>query len=99
MGDYELVLVLRSNLGQGQKKLLEKVEDWVAKIKGKVETVKEWGKKPLVYPLKKETEGIFFEFNLVLPPNEVAPLEKKIRMEENILRSLLVKREGKSQAP
>lgn len=94
MRDYELVLVLSSLISEEeQKKLLDKVNGWIEKAKGRIEEVTGWGKKTLAYPLKKQPEGIYNLLTVKLSPAEVAPLGKKILMEENILRHLLVKRE------
>lgn len=91
MRDYELVVVVSSKIGEDeQKKLLVKIGDWVEKAKGKIKETVNWGKKPLAFPIKRENEGVYTLFNLTLPTGEVASLEKRVKMEENILRHLII---------
>lgn len=77
---------------ENQKKLVSKLKSLVEKAKGKVGKVDEWGKQELAYPIKKFTEGVFLLLNLDLPANAPAELEKKIKLEEEIIRYLLVRK-------
>lgn len=91
MRDYELVLVLDTKItGAKQKTLIDKVKKVVENGKGKVNSVDEWGKKELAYPIKKQTEAIYFLLQLELPPEALKKLEDSLRIEENVLRHLLV---------
>lgn len=94
MRDYELTLVLKPALtDQVREKLLEKIKKLVEDTKGKIESQDLWGKKLLAYSIKKENEGVFAYFVLFLPEKEVANIEKKIGIEEDILRYLLVRKD------
>ncbi len=92
MRTYELVLVIKSGISEvDRKKVLETVQKSLGEAKAEVV---EWGKKPLSYPIKKETEGIYFLLNIDYPEESVIPedFEKKLFANENILRHLFVKR-------
>lgn len=91
MRDYELVLVLKSDLTEvTREKLVEKVKKWIQDSGGKLASVDIWGKKELAYPIKKQNEGIYLLLNFSGNPPD---LEKKIKIEESILRYLLVRKE------
>lgn len=92
MNKYELTLVINPKLTDKEKEaLLAKVFSLVEKEGGRVEEKRAWGKKVLAYPIKKLTEG-FYEFLILsLEPFMVATVDKKIRVEENIIRYLLIK--------
>ena len=93
MGNYELTLVLRPSLTEdAREKILKKIEKLAEEAKGKAEPPVLWGKKVLAYPIKKEKEGVYTFFSLSLEGGETLPLERKIRMEEGILRHLLVRK-------
>lgn len=93
MRDYELTLILKPNLpDETREKLLEQIKKIVEGAKGKIESQDLWGKKTLAYSIRKEKEGVYVYFILTLPENEVFPLEKKIKIEEGILRHLLLKK-------
>lgn len=94
MNTYELTLILNPKLSDKDKEtLLLKVLSIVEKEGGKVEKKEEWGKKALTYPIKKFTEGFYEFLTLEMEPKIVVIVNKKIRLEENIIRYLLVKKE------
>lgn len=94
MRGYELVVIFSpKDSAEDRKKLLGKIKEDVEKAKGKIEKEEEWGRKELVYPIKKELEGVYFLFSLSLPAEQVANFEKKLKLEEKILRYLLVRKE------
>lgn len=86
---YNLTLVLKSTLKEGDiKKLVDSVKD--AFGKGKV-TERDWGQKPLSYPIKKEVSGHFV--SITAEPEEVISkdFEKKLYNNNEILRHLLLR--------
>lgn len=90
MRSYELVLVLRSSLSETQqKKLIDSIKSL---LKG-VKTIKEniLGQKPLSYPIKKEIAGFYIDWSFEME-SVPSDLEKKLLVNENILRHLLIRR-------
>ncbi len=88
---YELTVVLSPQLNEKDLSALkDAVEKLVEKIKGKAGKVEEWGTKKLSYPIKKETEGVFSFWRLELPTDGVAALDKELKVQDGILRYLLV---------
>lgn len=87
MRKYELTLVLKE---EGQEKILKKIEKWLGK--GKILSSKFWGKKKLSYPIKKEKEGnyLFLEIEM---PKKGGEIERNLRLEESVLRYLLVRKD------
>lgn len=99
MRGYELVLVLRAGVSEIEKK---KILDEVLKTLGEVKSeIKEWGRRTLAYPIKKEGEGLFVLMNIDCPNGALIPadLEKKLLMHEKILRHLLVRRKLEKKEP
>ena len=90
MRSYELVLVLRSSLSETQQK---KILDSIKSLLKPVKTVKEnvLGQKTLSYPIKKETAGIYLDWNF---DTESIPSDfgKKIFENEDVLRHLLIRK-------
>jgi len=94
MRDYELVLVIDPEVSEeDQKKLVNKVKKIIKDLKGKVEKTDEWGKRELAYPIKKKNLGYYFLLAVKLPPAVPAQIENKLKLEEKIIRYLLVKKE------
>jgi len=86
--NYELMLVLPD--GKQQKEAEALVKEWLGKSGGKVVKVDFWGKRDLVYPIKKQMKGVYVLFELELAADEVTELQKRIKLEEGLLRNLLV---------
>lgn len=94
MRDYELVLVIDPEAsGADQKKLVKSVKKIVEDLKGKVEKTDEWGKRELAYPIKKKNLGYYFLLAIKLPATAAIQIENKLKLEEKIIRYLLVKKE------
>lgn len=89
---YDVVLVFRSSLTSTQK---NKILDTVKKLLGeaKVAKVEEWGKKALAYPIKKETQGDYVILNVESEEGLKGDFEKRLLMEEAILRHLVLRRD------
>jgi len=89
---YDVALVLRSATTSTQKdKLLETVKKWLGEAK--VEKVEEWGKKKLSYPIKKENEGYYIILSVESEKGVQGDFEKRLIMEETILRHLVLRKD------
>jgi len=94
MRSYELVLILSSALEKAeQEKILGKIKKIIAEAGGKVGEVTEWGKRELAYPVKKQNEGIYLFLNLEIEGKEAKKIGEKLKIEESVLRHLLVRKE------
>ncbi len=92
MQNYELTIVLPGKTTAAKKKaMVEKVETMVKAFKGKIEKTDDWGEKELAYNIKKSETGNFTHFKLQLTPKDAKSLGDKIRLEEELLRYLLVR--------
>jgi len=60
---------------------------------GKIKVVKvdDWKVKELAYPINKQTEAYYLYFEVEAEEKYLPELNKKIKLEERILRSLIVK--------
>ncbi len=85
MQKYDLtVLVAKADVG-------EKIEKLIKALGGTAGRTIEMGKKQLAYPIKKITEALFFSWVLELDAPLVLQLEKKLTVDRDIIRHLLVK--------
>jgi small subunit ribosomal protein S6 len=88
MNSYYLTLIIKPDLEEKERKeLIESVTKKTDKI------VKEdlWGVKDMVYPIQKQTKGYFAHFEFESDPGNISGLDKYLKMEEDILRYLLVR--------
>ncbi len=91
MTDYEGIFVIDTKLGEEEtEKALVGIEGIIGKNGGKVEKRESWGKKNLAYEVKGEKEGAYFMVNFRAKPGTIRELEKSYRMNEAILRHLIL---------
>jgi small subunit ribosomal protein S6 len=88
---YDLTLVLRAGVkDEAKDKFVEKIEKTVKALEGKVIKVMEMGHKQLAYKLGGQSEGVYIDVVLEMPGAVVVQLEKKLTVDKEILRHLLV---------
>lgn len=90
MKDYELALLISPHLTETEvKEVVEKVKELVKQNGGQIIGEESWGKKDLAYSINKENQG-FYEFvYLSLEPLKIAEIEKKLKLENKILRYMI----------
>lgn len=95
---YETVMIVSATLGdEGQKALVEKFKDRIGRH-GTVESVDEWGKRRLAYPINKEAEGYYTLINFESTPDFTAELDRRYQITDGILRSIIIKKDPRNVA-
>lgn len=74
-----------------RKTLLDSMTKKMAGDEGKVTKEDLWGNKDLAYPIKKQTKGYIAHFEVLADPKDAKGLDKNLKVEEDILRYLLVR--------
>lgn len=93
MNSYYLTLVLKPDLEDSERKvLLDSISKKVTGSEGKVEKEDLWGVRPLAYPIKRKTSGYFAHFEISANPKDIKGLDKNLKLEEDVLRYLLIRR-------
>lgn len=96
MRHYELGLVLQPTLDEAEvTRLVEKIGQLLSTDGGNVTSVNVWGKRPLAYPIRRQREGIYVFLQAQIDPRKVEQLERSLKLDENVLRHLLVLTETK----
>ena len=94
MNKYEGVFIMKPDLNEdGLKGLLNLIDEEIKKKDGAVEEVKSWGKRRLAYSIKKFDEGVYYQLDFALAPAAVRDIERKFRLNDNILRFLVIRKE------
>ena len=88
---YETMLVF--SVANGDEAVTALVEKFKALIEanGPIESVDEWGKRKLAYPINYETEGYYMLVNFTSEPEFPAELDRIVKITEGVLRALTVK--------
>jgi small subunit ribosomal protein S6 len=90
MRTYELVCIIHPDLDEGAfKGIVEKVSGWVSEAGGNVDKVDIWGRRRMAYSIRKQREGQYVLLNISMSPAAAIGLERNIRFQESVLRSML----------
>lgn len=93
MNTYELTYVLDGKLTPAKRKsATAKMEDQIKVFSGKIVENKELGKKDLAYSIKKAESGYFISLELTMDGQNIKKLNDKLRVDEGILRYLIIKK-------
>ena len=95
MSKYEAVLVLSVKNGDEATQSLQEKFKALIEANGTLESVDEWGKRKLAYEINDRTEGYYVLVEFAAKPEFPKELERNYGIDENILRSIVVKKEVK----
>lgn len=90
MRKYELVCIIHPDLDENAfKAIVEKVSGWVTESGGTVDKVDIWGRRRMAYHINKQREGQYVLMHLSMAPTATAALERNMRFQESVIRSML----------
>jgi len=91
MNGYELMVLFGPDEAKEAK--IIKVKKIIEDAGGKVEDVSDWGVKDLAYPIKKFSKAQYLLFDCQLLPKSVLDVDKAVKISEDIIRYILVRKE------
>ena len=93
MNKYETVFIINPQVEDaGVKELTEKFSNLINND-GKVEEVKELGKKKLAYEIKKNKEGIYVQIDFEANPELIKELERNYRITDEVIKFIVVRKD------
>lgn len=96
MRNYEGVFIIDPDIStEASKGVVSQLQDMISKSGGRVDGIQEWGKKRLAYKIKKRHEGHYVLFNFQLDTEQTKKLEQSLRLNDQLLRYLLINKENK----
>ena len=96
MNKYELALVVDAKIEEDVRvATVEKAKDYVTKFGGNITNVDEWGKKKLAYEVQKMSEAYYYFIQFDAEPTVPAEVEQDVRIMDNVLRFLVVRKDEK----
>lgn len=96
MNSYEITVLLP---GTEDKNILDRLEKEIKEAGGIIGKNGEWGKRELAYPIKKQTEGVYYFMEVSLPADKTAEINRMLDNSEQVLRHLIVRTKSKVQNP
>lgn len=90
---YESMIVISTKLGDdGIKAVIEKFKDLISN-NATLDSVDEWGKRRLAYPINYETEGYYVLFNFESQADFPAELDRVYNITDGVIRTLIISKE------
>jgi small subunit ribosomal protein S6 len=97
---YETIYIVQPDLGEDELKALSaKVQDIVATMNGDFKRLEDWGVRKLAYPINKNPRGRYFYLRFDGDSALIAELERRLRLDDKVIRYQSVKLEQEVVAP
>jgi len=97
---YETMYILRPDIPEEEVEgHITKYRDLVTEAGAEVLDCQMRGKRRLAYPIANHREGIYVQLNHNGDGQQVATLERAMRLSEDVIRYLTVKQDGPMPAP
>jgi small subunit ribosomal protein S6 len=100
MRKYETIYIVKPDLAEDDlKAVTEKVQEIISGNKAEVKKLEDWGVRKLAYHINKFPRGRYFYLRFDAGADLVAELERRLRLDDRVLRYQSVKLEKEPEAP
>jgi small subunit ribosomal protein S6 len=94
--DYEILYIVRADLDDDKvQDVVKRVNTLIEKSGGATEQTSLWGKRKLAYEVKHQKEGSYVLQDFQIGPDRVPELESALKITEEVLRHLIVRKPEK----
>ena len=94
--DYELGFILNPEVSEEQNSsILERIQQIVNNHDGQVVRINQWGRRRLAYPIEHQRDGFYVFFDMILTPETVSELDRNLKVTEEVLRHIIIRRDPK----
>jgi small subunit ribosomal protein S6 len=94
--DYELGFILNPEVSEEQSSsILERIQQIVSNNDGQVVRINQWGRRRLAYPIEHQRDGFYVFFDMILNPETVSELDRNLKVTEEVLRHIIIRRDPK----
>jgi small subunit ribosomal protein S6 len=94
--DYEVLYIVRADLEDDKvQDIVKRVNTLIEKAGGSLERTNVWGKRKLAYEVKHQKEGSYVLQDFQIGPDHIPELEAALKITEDVLRHLIVRKPEK----
>jgi small subunit ribosomal protein S6 len=95
-----MMYILRPDLGEEQvDQAIAKYENILREQGAEQIEIQHRGRRRLAYEIQRQREGIYIQMNYNAPGSHVAPIERAMRLSEEVIRYLTLKQEVPAATP
>ncbi len=99
MKNYELLTIFKPSLDSEElDKVVDKISEEVKSYKGSVSSIDKMGRKKLAYDVQGYRDGYFTNLIISLPAESIVEFKRNLKLNENVLRFMLMEEAKKAQA-
>lgn len=92
MRRYETILIADPDLPEDEMGvLIERIKNFLAKEKGEIIKLEQWGKRKLAYEIEKKNKGFYIFLDYLGNPELAHKFETSFRINEKVLRCQTIK--------
>ena len=97
---YETIFILQPELSDDDvKEITGRVEQVISSKNGELKQLADWGVRKLAYPINKVSRGRYYYLRVDGGNDLIAELERRLRLNDKVLRYQTVKLEKDTPAP
>ena len=91
---YETIYIVKPDLADEESKALNaRVQEIIGSFTGDIKKLEDWGLRKLAYPINKISRGRYMYLRFDGTPELIAELERRLRLDDRVLRYQSVKLE------
>ena len=100
MREYEVLYILRADLEDDKvQDAVKRVNTVIERSGGTIDRTNLWGKRKLAYEVKHQKEGSYVLQDFQIGPERIPELESALKITEEVLRHLIVRKPEKVAVP
>ena len=89
---YEMMIIVDGDEEDAKvDEVVSKVETWLTEGGSRLATTDKWGKRKFAYEINHKTEGHYVVLEMVTEPRDMAPLERTLRLADEVVRHKLIR--------
>lgn len=97
---YETMYILRPDLGDEQvDQAISKYQSLLQEQGAEKIEIQHRGRRRLAYEIQRQRDGIYVQMNYQVPGAAIAPLERAMRLSDEVMRYLTIKQEVPEETP
>ena len=99
MRAYELMIIIDVDTDEaGVDGIVGQVASYATGLGGQVADENRWGRRRFAYEINHKSEGVYTVLELVTPGGDMAPLERTLRLADEVVRHKLIRLPDKEAA-
>ncbi|QJC29630.1 30S ribosomal protein S6 [Enterobacteriaceae endosymbiont of Plateumaris pusilla] len=88
---YEIILIIHPDENDKIDNIIKYYKDIIHENKGIISRLENWGRRQLSYPINKLHKAHYILINITISNNYISILEKNFRLNESIIRYIVIK--------